>query len=84
MIISVEIMGNFVKDSIPTPPTIGYCRFTIMFHVKHNSADTLSTTTAHCCSISLHAYISAMKRYGVRQPLQEFEKFLEMFWLCYV
>ena len=54
-----------------------------MFHVKHNSADTLSTTTAHRCSISLHAYISAMKRYGVRQPLQEFEKFLEMFWLCY-
>ena len=25
--------------------------------------------------------MSAMKRYGVRQPLQEFEKFLEMFWL---
>ena len=24
-----------------------------------------------------------MKRYGMRQPLQEFEKFLEMFWLCY-
>ena len=49
----------------------------------HNSVYTLSTTTAHRCSISLHAYISAMKRYGVRQPLQEFEKFLEMFWLCY-
>ena len=25
-----------------------------------------------------------MKRYGVRQPLQEFEKFLEMFCLCCV
>ena len=23
-----------------------------------------------------------MKRYGMWQPLQEFEKFLEMFWLC--
>ena len=33
--------------------------------------------------ISLQIYISAMKRYGMRQPLQEFEKFLEMFWLCY-
>ena len=33
--------------------------------------------------ISLQSYISAMKRYGMRQPLQEFEKFLEMFWLCY-
>ena len=33
--------------------------------------------------IPLQIYISAMKRYGMRQPLQEFEKFLEMFWLCY-
>ena len=33
--------------------------------------------------ISLQIYISVMKRYGTRQPLQEFEKFLEMFWLCY-
>ena len=33
--------------------------------------------------ISLQIYISAMKRYGMRQPLQEFEKFLEMFWLYY-
>ena len=24
-----------------------------------------------------------MKRYGMRKPLQEFEKFLGMFWLCY-
>ena len=39
----------------------------------HNSVYTLSTIIAHRCSISLHAYISAMKRYGVRQPLQEFE-----------
>ena len=40
MIISVEIMENFVKDSIFTPPTIGSCRFTILFHVKHYLEDT--------------------------------------------
>ena len=33
--------------------------------------------------ILLQSYISAMKRYGMRQLPQEFEKFLEMFWLCY-